>query len=165
MTAPTAPITVEHRTAGRPGSEPAGADSDRLTIRRPASRDGHIDAAWWPRTDDLVAELPMLLRAFPDGDQQITRVTYNLLGWSAAPRRTTIDGRVIRLGGFRTSDPLTVRLLDPWGQLRIDVLVIPTDTDPQIASRALAIAGRSGSVLRAADILALAADDRTPAQS
>ena len=74
-----------------------------------------------------------------------------------------IEGRMVRLGAFATSDTNTVRLSDAWGRERVDILVIAPDTDPIIAERALSIAGRSDNAYRAADILARAAD-QTPAK-
>jgi hypothetical protein len=68
-----------------------------------------------------------------------------------------VQGRTVRLGGFKTSDPLTIRLSDAWGRERVDILVVAPTTDPLVAARALELTGRSGSPHRAAEILSRAA--------
>jgi hypothetical protein len=142
-----------------PTSSGAGSQA-RISFRQPVSPDGFIDAAWWPRSLDLVAEFEQLLDVLWTGDRDITRITYNIHAWNPAPHRMTVQGRVVRLGGFNSSDPTTVRLSDPWGRERIDVLVIAPDTDPAVAQRILALASVADSTYRAEEILALA---KTPA--
>lgn len=133
-------------------------DSARISFRQPVSTSGFIDAAWWPRSLDLTAELPALLDGLWSAGRDIIRVTYNLKAWDAAPRHLQIEGRTVRLGGFATSDPTTVRLTDGWARERIDVLVLAPDSDPDVAQRALMIAAESGSMLRAAEIMDRARD-------
>ena len=139
-----------------PPSEQAG--SARISFRQPVSASGYVDAAWWPRGVDLTAELPALLDVVWTAGREITRVTYNLTAWDAAPRRLRVQGRTVRLGGFATSDPRTIRLIDSAGQERIDVLVVPPATDPAVAQRALMLAAVADSPYTAAELLALAAD-------
>lgn len=131
----------------------------RISFRQPVSTAGFIDAAWWPRSRDLTAELPPLLDVLWTGAREITRIAYPLAAWDAAPRRMLIEGRSVRLGGFATSDPLTVRLSGLSGQERIDILVIPPDTDPAIAQRALLLASQADDPYRAEEIVARATRD------
>jgi hypothetical protein len=143
-------------SADSPSHEPPESTSDtaaRISFRQPVSTAGFIDAAWWPRSIDLTSELPALLDVLWTAAREITRITYNLQAWTAAPRRMHIDGRTVRLGGFATSDPLTVRLSDAWGRERVDILVIPPTTDPAIAQRALLLASEADNPHRADDIL------------
>jgi hypothetical protein len=133
---------------------PAGVDpSARVSFRQPVSADGFIDAAWWPRSRDLTVELPALLNGLWAAGREITSVTYNLSVWDPAPRRMIVQGRKVRLGGFATSDPSTVRLVDAWERERIDVLVIAPGTEPALAERILQLAAEPGSQLRADEIL------------
>ena len=134
------------------------ARSARISFRQPVSASGYVDAAWWPRSADLTAELPALLDVLWTAGREITHVTYNLTAWGAAPRRLRVQGRMVRLGGFATSDPLTIRLTDSAGQERIDVLVVPPATDPSVAHRALMLAAVTDSPYTATEILTLAAD-------
>ena len=126
----------------------------RVSFRQPVSTTGHIDAAWWPRSHDLRAELPALLDVLWTADRDITRVTYNLAAWDPAPRRVKIDGRIVRLGGFGSSDKHTVRLSDAWRREVVDIVVVDPDTAPDEADRIFALASTSGNPGNAEQILA-----------
>ncbi len=128
----------------------------RISFRQPVSTAGYIDAAWWPRSLDLTAELPPLLNVLWTAAREITRVTYSIAGWDPAPRRLLVEGRTVRLGGFTDSDVLTIRLADAWRTDRIDILVIAPDTDPAVAERALLFASEANNPDRAMEILARA---------
>ena len=132
---------------------PASAEAARISFRQPVSNSGFIDAAWWPRSRDLTSELPLLLEVLWTAAREINRITYNFAAWDRAPRRMRIEGRTVRLGGFATSDPLTVRLSDAWGAERIDILVIAPNTDPALAQRVLLLASEADSPYQAAEIL------------
>ncbi len=131
-------------------------EAARISFRKPVSIGGHIDAAWWPRSVDLTAELPALLNVVWTAGREISRVTYSIAGWDPAPRRIRVAGRMVRLGGFADGDVLTIRLTDAWRNDRIDVLIIAPDTDPDVAQRALLFASEANDPDRAAEILARA---------
>ena len=130
----------------------------RISFRQPIANSGAIDAAWWPRSANLVTEVTELVEALWTAGRVITRITYNLSAWDAAPRRLQVSGRTLRLGGFATSDPLTIRLTESSARERIDVLVVPATTDPEVAERALRIAADPDNALSAAEILSAARD-------
>jgi hypothetical protein len=135
---------------------PASIEAARISFRQPVTRSGFIDAAWWPRSHDLTSELPPLLDVLWTAAREITRITYNIAAWDPAPRRMRIEGRTVRLGGFTTSDLLTVRLSDAAGAERIDILVVAPDTDADLAQRALLLASEADSPYRAEEILTIA---------
>src|SRR5438067_559167 len=93
-------------------ADSAGPSPARISFRQPVEGTGYIDAAWWPRTLDLTAELPALMDVLWTAAREVNRVTFNIHAWDRAPRYMQIEGRTVRLGGFNTSDPLTVRLSD-----------------------------------------------------
>jgi hypothetical protein len=132
----------------------ASTPAARVTLRQPFSRAGFVDGAWWPRSHDLVAELPGLLGALAAAGHQTARVSYNLATWAEAPRRIDVRGRKVRLGGFRTSDPLAVSAVDSSGRRHIDLMIIAPDTDAATADRALQLAGVADSSARAGEIMA-----------
>jgi len=142
-----------HATPGETGS----SQPSRARFRDPASSAGFIDAAWWPRSRDLPAELPALLDVVWGAGRDINRITYNLSAWDPAPRRLVIDGRTVRLGGFTVGEPHTATLTDAWAHERVDILVIAPDTDPEVAKRALDLASAADSTYRAGELLARAA--------
>jgi len=142
------PLRPPSAATADPAAPPA-----RISFRQPVEAAGYIDAGWWPRTLDLTAELPALMNVLWTAARDVNRVTYNLRAWDQAPRRMQVEGRTVRLGGFNTSDPLTVRLSDEWGEERIDILVIAPDTAPDVADQALRIASTVGDPFRAGEIL------------
>jgi Family of unknown function (DUF5994) len=136
---------------------PAPADG-RLALRQPdGAGTRFVDGGWWPRSLDLTAELPALISAAEAaGYGSVRRVTYHLGGWEAAPRRAAMLGRMIKLSGYRTQVPAAISLVDGSGWDHIDIVVIPPDTDSEIAGRALKMAGDDSDQHRAAAILELA---------
>ncbi|QDQ09316.1 DUF5994 family protein [Streptomyces spectabilis] len=99
-----------------------------------------IDGAWWPRTDDLVSELPRLLTALPRTWAQIVHVTVRTATWSAFPGRMLCAGQVLHLhGNAAVHAPATVCLLAP-GAGRWDLLVVPHLTDDAEGPRLMAAA-------------------------
>jgi hypothetical protein len=131
----------------------------RVSFRQPVSTAGFVDAAWWPRSRDLTAELPPLLDVLWTAAREIIRITYNTAEWNPAPRRMVVEGRTVRLGGFTTTEPHTARLSDAWGQERIDILIITPDTDPATAQRILLLASQADNPHRAREILIRASSD------
>jgi hypothetical protein len=89
--------------------------------------------------------------------RDVTRVSYNVASGEPPPRRLQVEGRLVRLGGFRGQDPLLLTLFDQSGREHIDVLVIPPETAADYAQRALDLAGGVGSIERPGRILELAA--------
>jgi len=128
-------------------------DGLRLRLRDPGSVGGFVDGGWWPRTLDLGVELAPLLTEIWSVGYDVRRVTYNLTAWNHAPRRIAAAGRLVRIGGYHTQDEDVVSLVDSSGWKRIDLVVVPPDTDPVVAERALALAGLDGDRHRAAEIL------------
>ena len=125
---------------------------DRLRI--PATFDGYIDGAWWPRSRDLDTELAPLLDELTVHEHPVGRVIYNQGYWSAGTRRIRAAGQVVRLGAFSTQEVNVVSFIDNSGsRRRLDLLVIDPETAPAAAERALTLASHPGEPLRAAAIL------------
>jgi hypothetical protein len=99
-----------------------------------------IDGAWWPRSYDLLAELPRLLSGLPREWGHISSVTVNGATWSAVPGRMLVSNQVVRLRRtLAQSAPPTVVLLAP-GRGRWDLLVVPPDTTEEAAEPLMAAA-------------------------
>ncbi len=145
------PTMAHARSTPVPTPAPA-----RVSFRQPVSTDGYFDAGWWPRSRDLTQELPALLDVLWTAAREVTRVAYNLEFWDTAPRRIIVEGRLVRLGGYHYQDPLLLSATNARNTDRIDFLVIPPDTDPDFAERALQLASDIGQTHTPADLLALA---------
>ncbi len=102
---------------------------------------GFVEGGWWPRSTDLAAEAPALVRAVRESGRDVFRLMYCLHAWEKPPRSLVVDGRVVKLGGYNTVDPSVITLVDASGWERMDLLVIPPDADVAFAETALAEAG------------------------
>lgn len=99
-----------------------------------------IDGAWWPRSRDLMVELPLLLAALPPSWGQIAAVSVHASMWATAPGRVLIANRVVRL--HKTSGARgrhSICLLTP-GRGRWDLLVVPPEIDQADAEPLMASA-------------------------
>lgn len=128
----------------------------RISFRQPVNRVGPVDAGWWPRSNDLTAELPALLDVLWTAARDMRRVTYDIDAWAGAPRQMIIEGNRVRLRGHHQQDPLTLVLIDPDGNDSARLLVIPFDTDPAIADHLLRLASEPGNTRTAKHMIDMA---------
>ncbi|MEV7075112.1 DUF5994 family protein [Streptomyces sp. NPDC091972] len=104
-----------------------------------------IDGAWWPRSYDLLAELPLLLAGLPRAWGHVTSVTVNGATWPAVPGRILVSNQVVQLHRTLTASAAdTIVLLAP-GQGRWDLMVVPPNTTEEAAEPLMA-AGAHGGV-------------------
>ncbi|TXS42088.1 hypothetical protein EAO75_33345 [Streptomyces sp. uw30] len=112
----------------------------RMRLAPHAGMPRPIDGAWWPRSYDLLVELPRLLAGLPRAWGHITSVTVNGATWSAMPGRMLVVNEVVRLRRtVAASAPHTIVLLAP-GRGRWDLLVVPPDTTEEAAEPLMAAA-------------------------
>lgn len=131
MTATIEPTIIQER----PLSVPA-----RLSLTPTGSAPGLLDGAWWPRSRDLLREIPTLTDALDACWGRITHVTVNPTHWPVIPRKVPVTGHTVHVGWFAAEqDPNKVILLS-YTVGRLDLLVIPPETDPAAAARLMAAA-------------------------
>jgi hypothetical protein len=112
-------------------SSPARRQLLRLTVQ-PQQQPGTIHGGWWPRSLDPLAEFPALIAGIAMRLGPVTRLTYNLDTWGGAPWCMVVDGETVRLEGFHSIDPRTVKVSgQEWG--RRVLLIVPPDTAPNAA--------------------------------
>ncbi len=104
----------------------APTDTPRLLLGRDPS--GYIDATWWPRSTNLVTELPDLITALQLRTGPIWRVVYDPTAWSPADRRLLMDDRVIRVDPYFFELFGTLYVYGTNGTV-IVLQVIPSSTD------------------------------------
>src|SRR5688500_16191247 len=63
-------------------------------------RRGVLDGAWWPRSRDIAAELPVLIAALTEYLGPVTRVGLDSSAWEELPTRLTIGDRVVHIDSF-----------------------------------------------------------------
>ena len=113
----------------------------RLRLKPKAPQSGYVDGAWWPRSDDLAAELPDLLAVLSVRLGRIDRVLYNLNEWAKPSAKLATGGRRVRLDGYRRQPINTLEVLG-LNRNKIALLVVPPDTDPNEAHATLMAAAR-----------------------
>ncbi|MEH1166288.1 DUF5994 family protein [Micromonospora sp. CPCC 205539] len=135
---------------GGPGASTPAAP--RLVLS-PTRRRTVLDGGWWPRSWDLGAELPGLVLALAERHGRIRHIMLNLHGWDSRIHRMTVGPDVVHLGWFDTLNPAV--LVATTGQdVQVDLLVVPPDTAPAAAERAMATAADPANLSRAPGILA-----------
>lgn len=145
-----------------PTSTPSDDPPLRLSVRPPGPPSGLLDGAWWPRSRDLVRELPALTDLLDPLWGRITRVTVNPTYWPVVPRKVPVNGHVVKVGWFRAEQDPHQLMLRSYHVGRWDLLIIPPETGAEAAARLMAAACdprivRTGSALIADEL------DRHPA--
>jgi hypothetical protein len=116
----------------------------RLWLKPDGPQNGRFDGGWWPRSLDLLTELPALSEALTDRLGAVIRIAYALDSWQDQPRRGKLTGRIVRLEGFRSQDPHTVQVTGANGR-RLSLRVIPPNTAGAEAETTLRDAAESTS--------------------
>jgi hypothetical protein len=125
----------------------------RLVLPPARARHAMMDAGWWPRSWDPVAELPGLVVALSDRYGPIRRVMLNSVMWKGDFRRLAFATAVIRVGWFASLDAAVLIATTDTGD-QLDILVVPPDTAPGAADRAMTAAVDSTDMRRAPERLA-----------
>jgi hypothetical protein len=133
----------------------------RLKVRAMDHR-GFVDGGWWPRSTDLMAELPSLIAATPCEGFDVAQLVYSVTAWDVTPEKLFMARRPVRLMGYRGPNTSTICLADSSGRRSIVLAVIPPHTERTAAEFALKLAGLDGDRHRAAEILEWAASDASP---
>lgn len=144
------------------GHRAAPVHTPRLRIKPKARMTGHVDGAWWPRSNDLPSELPDLLAVLSVRLGSVDRVMYDLAAWAKAPARLATAGQTVRLDGFSHQPANTLEVLGV-GRERILLMVVPPTTDPDIAHKAMMTAAAPGNASTVGDMLGTGDDgQQTP---
>ncbi|MFJ7902860.1 DUF5994 family protein [Streptomyces sp. NPDC096198] len=153
-----------------PHPEPVAAPAARLALKTDGTSRGLLDGAWWPRSRDLLSELPALTDVLDPLWGRITRIAVNPEHWPVIPRKVPVSGHIVKVGWFTPEiDPHKLLLLS-YGTGRWDLLVIPPRTGAEAAARLMAAASdHDGPPLTASALIAaeearhgVSATDRPP---
>lgn len=108
----------------------------RLALRpfRPVAE--HVDGAWWPKSRNLVSELPDLLASVSERLGPIVIVGYRHNGWDETPPLVDIGGRTVELLSFKSDEPTSVILIGEGGD-HLTLQVISPDASDQSGRQAL----------------------------
>ncbi|WP_328308301.1 DUF5994 family protein [Streptomyces sp. NBC_00442] len=123
-----------------PPPPPAPPSAARIALKPPGATPGLLDGAWWPRSRDLLRELPALIDVLDTRWARITRIAVNPRHWPVVPRKIPVTGHVVKAGWFKDElDPHKLLLLS-YTAGRWDLLVIPPETAAPAAARLMAAA-------------------------
>jgi hypothetical protein len=118
-----------------PHHEPVAAPAARLALKADGTSPGLLDGAWWPRSRDLLSELPALTDALEPLWGRITRIAVNPAHWPVIPHEVPVHGHIVKVGWFTSElDPHKLLLLS-YGTGRWDLLVVPPGTEAGQAAR------------------------------
>jgi hypothetical protein len=124
-------LKQDHMDVGRRHAPPV--HTPRLRLKPKAPKSGYVDGAWWPRSEDLTAELPDLLAVLSVRLGPIGRVIYNMNEeWAKPPAKLAMGGRTVRLDGYRLQPGNTVEVLG-LNRNKVVLLVVSPRADPDQA--------------------------------
>ncbi|MEW1909363.1 DUF5994 family protein [Kitasatospora sp. NPDC085895] len=143
-----------------PATAPTAPESPvRLSLAPDGVRAGRLDGAWWPRSRDLLLELPSLAAEIDERWGRITRITVNPAQWPLIPRRIPVAGHTVHAGWFTTEQDEHMIMVCSYAPRRLNLLVVPPQTDAVDAARLMAEAADPASTRTASELLAWAASD------
>ncbi|MFE0332419.1 DUF5994 family protein, partial [Streptomyces sp. NPDC058960] len=128
------------------------------------SAPGLLDGAWWPRSRDLLREIPGLTDALDARWGRITRVIVNPAHWPVIPHKVPVTGHIVHVGWFAAEQDPNKLILLSYTVGRLDLLVIPPETEPTAAARLMAAAAVPGSLCTASGLMADEAMSRDAAE-
>ncbi|WP_406091385.1 DUF5994 family protein [Kitasatospora purpeofusca] len=127
----------------------------RLSLTPSGVRPGRLDGAWWPRSRDLLLELPALAADIDQRWGRITRITLNPAQWPVIPRRIPVAGHTVHAGWFTTEQDEHTIAVFSYAPRRLNLLVVPPETAAVDAARLMAEAADPASTASASGLLSV----------
>ncbi|WP_327071111.1 DUF5994 family protein [Kitasatospora sp. NBC_01302] len=150
----------------QPTETPALAATEptlRLSLTPDGTAPGRLDGAWWPRSHDLLIELPLLVAELDERWGRVTRVVLNPTHWPVIPHLIPVAGHVVRCGWFRQEQDENEVMVRPYAVRRLDLLVVPPQTGEAEAGMLMSAAAGPTNARTASELLAQRpADMRRP---
>ena len=121
-----------------------------------AGGDHAVDGGWWPRTADFAVEFRELGEPLSAGGRgPVTLLQANITDWTATPQLVTGPSGPVSVSWFTELFEHFVVAYCASGR-RLTLLVVPPDTDTEVARRALALAADPETASLGDEILAVA---------
>ncbi|RKT19528.1 hypothetical protein BX285_3993 [Streptomyces sp. 1114.5] len=135
---------------------PGPGPTVRLSLTPEGATRGRLDGAWWPRSHDLLRELPPLAAALDPTWGKVTRVTVNPTHWPVIPRRVQVAGHVIHVGWFEQEQDADEVIVCSFTPLRLELLVIPPEAEASAAEWLMTAASDPANTRTGTDLLTAA---------
>ncbi|GAA1145901.1 hypothetical protein F4556_003714 [Kitasatospora gansuensis] len=126
----------------------------RLSMTPDGARAGRLDGAWWPRSRDLLLELPSLAAELDERWGRVTRITVNPAQWPVIPQRIPVAGHTVHAGWFTTEQDEHTIMVCSYAPHRLNLLVVPPQTDTADAARLMTEAADPANTRTASSLLA-----------
>lgn len=149
-----------------PNGSPTPTERVPLRIRlSQGDPSGPLDGAWWPQSRDLQTEAADLVDAFPEPVGRVERMLFSRPDWDVLPgtpsmHRIHARRGVIDVGSF-PSDDTHVMVVTLWSGQRLRLLVVPSDTSPGVARRAMEQAANGANTQTPRALLGLPGRDQS----
>jgi hypothetical protein len=131
----------------------------RFRLKPTPHRSGHVDGAWWPRSDDLMTELQDLIATLSVRQGAISRVKYNPNEWMTTPFELVSGEYAVELDGSCGQPANTLEVLDAKGN-KVVLLVVPAHIDPDHAHAIVMAAAAPDDVSTVDALLMISVKDR-----
>ena len=152
-------MTLEQARKGFRQHDTPRVRTPRLRLKPKAPRGGHVDGAWWPRSDVLTTERTDLIAVLSFRLGGIDRVTYNVTEWIEAPAQLTTGGRPVQLDGGHRPPSNTLEVLDA-NRNNIVLLVVPWYVAPDYAYAIVMSAAEPNDTSSVDTLLMISEQDR-----
>ena len=126
---------------------------------------GPVDGAWWPQSRDLHVEAADLVDHFPGLIGRIERLLFSRPDWDAVSgepsiRRIHAARGAVEVDSFPSDDTHLMIVTLSSGQ-RLRLLVVPSDTEPGLASGVMQQAADARNTDSPSTLLGLAGQDQS----
>jgi hypothetical protein len=144
------------------GATPSGLLPDRfrqsakpgtvlLRLETTESRAGSLDGAWWPRSRNVGAELPGLVRALTEHLGPVVSVGLDADGRDDVPARLVVDGRSVHIDQYPVGDDTVI--ITRGDRDHFSLLVVPPQAALEAALASMARAVQADDTDSARQIL------------
>jgi Family of unknown function (DUF5994) len=134
---------------------PIGLPPARVMFDPALPRHGATDVGWWPRSRNVLTELPALIAALDARPGvRVQRLAVHRYDWDEIPRQLTADGsHFVWVDALTTIPRHTISVTVVGGREPIALLVVPPGTPAETAWAEMNIAATSPGIPQATDIL------------
>ncbi|MFJ9522202.1 DUF5994 family protein [Kitasatospora sp. NPDC101801] len=131
----------------------------RFSLAPDGVRAGRLDGAWWPRSRDLLLELPALAAELDRRWARVARITVNPAQWPVIPSRIPVVGHTVHAGWFTVEQDEHMIMVCSYAPHRLSLLVVPPQTDAVTAAALMSEAADPANIRTASALLAARAGD------
>lgn len=112
---------------------PASAGPPRVRLEPIQDHHAMFDGRWWPRSNDLEAELPPLVGVLDGVRGPVVRLLLSAVGWKRRPHHVIVADRKVGIGYFSGQAPTILIAICADGAV-LNLLVVPAG--PAVPGRA-----------------------------